>query len=56
MIATAGGAQERRFHQGAQAISIRLAESLGERVVLGAPPRWSATASAGWWSRPAPGR
>ena len=37
LIATAGGAQERRFHQGAQAISIRLAESLGDRVVLGAP-------------------
>ena len=31
------GAQERRFHQGAQAISIGLAEPLGERVVLGAP-------------------
>jgi monoamine oxidase len=37
LLATAGGAQERRFHQGAQAISIRLAESLGGRVVLGAP-------------------
>jgi monoamine oxidase len=37
MIATAGGAQERRFHQGAQTISIRLAESLGGRVVLGSP-------------------
>jgi monoamine oxidase len=37
LIATAGGAQERCFHQGAQIISIRLAESLGERVVLGAP-------------------
>ncbi|HYN17827.1 MAG TPA: FAD-dependent oxidoreductase [Actinomycetes bacterium] len=37
LIATAGGAQERRFHGGAQSISIRLAESLGERVVLGAP-------------------
>jgi monoamine oxidase len=39
LIETAGGAQERRFHQGAQAISIRLAEALGERVVLGAPVR-----------------
>jgi monoamine oxidase len=39
LLATAGGAQERRFHQGAQAISIRLAESLGGRVVLGAPAR-----------------
>jgi monoamine oxidase len=37
LIATAGGAQERRFHQGAQTISVRLAETLGERVVLGAP-------------------
>jgi monoamine oxidase len=37
LIATAGGAQERRFHQGAQAISIRLAEALGERVALNAP-------------------
>jgi monoamine oxidase len=39
LIETAGGAQERRFHQGAQAIPIRLAEALGERVVLGAPVR-----------------
>ncbi|HEV8425906.1 MAG TPA: FAD-dependent oxidoreductase [Actinomycetes bacterium] len=37
LIATGGGAQERRFHQGAQSISIRLAETLGGRVVLGAP-------------------
>jgi monoamine oxidase len=37
LIDTTGGAQERRFHQGAQAVSIRLAEALGERVVLGAP-------------------
>ena len=37
LIATAGGAQELRFHQGAQTVSIRLAESLGGRVVLGAP-------------------
>jgi monoamine oxidase len=37
LIATAGGAQERRFHDGAQTISIRVAEALGERVVLGAP-------------------
>jgi monoamine oxidase len=33
LLETAGGAQERRFHQGAQTISIRLAEALGERVV-----------------------
>ena len=37
LIGTGGGAQERRFHHGAQAVSIRLAESLGDRVVLGAP-------------------
>jgi monoamine oxidase len=37
LLATAGGAQERRFHQGAQTVSIRLAESLGGRIVLGAP-------------------
>jgi monoamine oxidase len=37
LIATGGGAQERRFHQGAQTVSIRLAETLGERVVLGTP-------------------
>jgi monoamine oxidase len=37
LLATAGGAQERRFHQGAQTISIRLAETLGGRVVLGTP-------------------
>ncbi|MDP9207594.1 MAG: FAD-dependent oxidoreductase, partial [Actinomycetota bacterium] len=34
LIGTGGGAQERRFHQGAQTVSIRLAESLGDRVVL----------------------
>jgi monoamine oxidase len=39
LIATAGGAQERRFHQGAQAISIRLAETLGGRVVRSWPSR-----------------
>jgi monoamine oxidase len=37
LIGTGGGAQERRFHKGAQAVSIRLAEGLGDRVVLGAP-------------------
>jgi monoamine oxidase len=37
LLSTAGGAQERRFHQGAQAISIRLAESLDGRVLLGTP-------------------
>jgi len=39
LIGTGGGAQERRFHQGAQTVSIRLAEALGDRVVLGAPAR-----------------
>jgi monoamine oxidase len=39
LIATTGGAQERRFHQGAQALSVRLAEQLGERVRLEAPVR-----------------
>ena len=39
LIATGGGAQERRFHQGAQTVSIRLAEALGDRVVLGAPAK-----------------
>ena len=33
----AGGAQERRFHQGAQYISERVAAELGERVILQAP-------------------
>ena len=37
LIGTGGGAQERRFHGGAQTVSIRLAEALGDRVVLGAP-------------------
>jgi monoamine oxidase len=47
LLATAGGAQERRFHQGAQAISIRLAESLGGRVLLGAPARMVRHGEAG---------
>jgi monoamine oxidase len=37
LIGTGGGAQERRFRQGAQTVSVRLAESLGDRIVLGAP-------------------
>jgi monoamine oxidase len=37
LIQTEDGAQERRFHQGAQTVSVRLAEALGDRVVLGAP-------------------
>ena len=57
LIGTGGGAQERRFHLGAQTISIRLAEVLGDRVVLGAPAEAGpARRAAGWWSRPATGR
>jgi monoamine oxidase len=37
LIETEGGAQARRFHLGAQTVSVRLAAALGERVVLGAP-------------------
>jgi monoamine oxidase len=38
-IAMEGGAQEARLVGGSQLISIKLAEELGERVVLGAPVR-----------------
>jgi monoamine oxidase len=34
-----GGAQERRFRDGAQTVSNRVAQALGERVVLNAPVR-----------------
>jgi monoamine oxidase len=34
-----GGAQQDRFFDGAQALSLRMAEALGERVRLGAPVR-----------------
>ena len=37
LLSVAGGAQERRFHLGSQAISERMAAQLGERVVLNAP-------------------
>ena len=37
LLSVAGGAQERRFHQGAQYISERVAAELGERVILQAP-------------------
>jgi monoamine oxidase len=37
LLSVADGAQERRFHLGAQAISERMATQLGERVVLNAP-------------------
>jgi monoamine oxidase len=36
---TAGGAQEQRFQGGAQAIALRVASQLGNRVVLGTPAR-----------------
>jgi monoamine oxidase len=39
LVATSGGAQERRFHQGAQSLAMRLAGRLGDRVVLDAPVR-----------------
>ena len=34
---TGGGAQESRFHGGAQQVSLRMAAELGERVILSAP-------------------
>ena len=37
LIRTAGGAQERRFHGGAQQMALRMAEDLGDRVVLDSP-------------------
>lgn len=37
LLSVAGGAQEQRFHQGAQYISERVAAQLGKRVVLNAP-------------------
>lgn len=37
LLSVAAGAQERRFHAGAQAIANRLAEALGERVLLNTP-------------------
>ena len=39
LVYTAGGAQDSRFIGGSQLISIRAAESLGHRLVLGAPVR-----------------
>lgn len=38
-IGTAGGAQESRFSGGSQLLSLRMAEALGDRVVLSAPVR-----------------
>ena len=37
LIGTAGGAQERRFAGGSQRVALRMADALGDRVVLGAP-------------------
>src|SRR5207247_1446724 len=37
LIGVTGGAQESRFHGGAQQISLKVAEALGERVILNAP-------------------
>lgn len=37
LLSVADGAQERRFHMGSQAISVRMAEQLSGRVVLNAP-------------------
>ncbi|HET8911820.1 MAG TPA: flavin monoamine oxidase family protein [Ktedonobacteraceae bacterium] len=39
LISVTRGAQESRFHAGAQSISNRLAETLGERVILNSPVR-----------------
>ncbi|MCS7208720.1 MAG: FAD-dependent oxidoreductase, partial [Fimbriimonadales bacterium] len=39
LTGTRGGAQQDRFAEGAQSLALRLAESLGERVVLGQPVR-----------------
>ena len=39
LTSTAGGAQDSRFVGGSQLVSIRMARSLGRRVVLGAPVR-----------------
>jgi len=39
LIDVQGGAQERRFVDGAQSLSLRMAEQLGDRVVLSSPVR-----------------
>jgi monoamine oxidase len=57
LTSTAGGAQDSRFVGGSQLVSIRMAERLGRRVVLGAPARRIAhtghgvtvTTDAGTW-------
>ncbi len=47
LIRTTGGAQERRFAGGAQQLAVRLAEELGDRVVLDAPVVGVASAADG---------
>jgi monoamine oxidase len=47
LINTAGGAQESRFVGGSQLVSIRAADQLGGRVVLGSPVRRIAQDSGG---------
>jgi monoamine oxidase len=37
LVGVTNGAQERRFHEGAQSISIKMAAALGERVILNTP-------------------
>ena len=44
---TEGGAQDRRFVGGSQLVSVRLAEGLGDAVVLGAPVRALSSARDG---------
>lgn len=39
LTSTAGGAQDSRFHGGSQLVSIRMAQRLAGRIVLGAPVR-----------------
>ena len=39
LLDTEGGAQQDRFVHGAQEVSLKLAEALGDRIVLGAPVR-----------------
>ncbi len=47
LVSTGGGAQESRFVGGSQLISIRMAEKLGDRVVLSSPVYRIATARNG---------
>ncbi len=47
LISVTGGAQESRFHGGAQRISIKVADALGERVILNAPVHTISQGDAG---------